>query len=295
MSRKTSPFRKTTLAACVIFAAPALLYAQEEPTIKWVDATYNEDRPMTRMAAPDDLQDPGAIEISSANGTADRSAAAPTSNIQRASAVTPVNQPQTNLRTFVGQPVETQSRTVIESQPQETTTQQTVVQYSAPPTTTSEPRTVIYDNPQPIQQQEVRRVEYPAYQTQTSYYVEPVNPNPWHSINNGVQRVQYTAPATYSAPTTTIGNPVVVNRPVTTIAYQNPPVVQSPVIQTPVVTGTVPVPDATVYPVDRTSFRPVLPIIPMNNNSYVGRGLLGQPKVYTEGQPIRNSLRYILP
>lgn len=294
MSRMTKS-RKTTLAACVIFAAPALLYAQEEPTIKWVDATYNEDRPMTRMAAPDDLQDPGAIELSSANGTADRSTSASASTVQRASAVTPINQPQTNLRTFVGQPVETQSRTVVQSQPQETTTQQTVVQYSAPPTATAEPRTVIYDNPQPIQQQEVRRVEYPAYQTQTSYYVEPVTPNPWHSINNGVQRVQYTAPATYSAPTTTIGNPVVVNRPVTTIAYQNPPVVQSPVIQTPVVTGTVPVPDATVYPVDRTSFRPVLPIIPMNNNSYVGRGLLGQPKVYTEGQPIRNSLRYILP
>lgn len=279
-------FRKTTLAACVMFAAPALLYAQDEPTWKWVDATYNEDRPMTCMAAPDDLKDPGAIELSSANGTADRSA-----NVQRASAITPVNQQptpvyrqgvpeqETVLRTYVGQPVETPSRTVVESQSKET-----IVQYS------SQPRTVIYDNPQPIQQQEVRRIEYPAYQTQTSYYVEPVNPNPWHSINNGVQRVQYTAPAAYSAPVTTMGNPVVVNRPVTTIAYNNPPVVQAPVI-----TGTVPVPNATVYPVDRTSFRPVLPIIPMNNNSYVGRGLLGQPKVYTEGQPIRNSFRYILP
>ncbi|QDU73946.1 hypothetical protein Pan97_09460 [Bremerella volcania] len=266
-------FRKTTLAACVMFAAPALLYAQDEPTIKWVDATYNEDRPLTRLAAPGDLKDPGAIELSSSNGTAD-----PSSTVQRASAITPINQQETVLRTYVGQPVETPSRTVVESQPQ-----QTVVQYS------NEPRTVIYDNPQPIQQ-EVRRVEYPAYQTQTSYYVEPVNPNPWHSINNGVQRVQYTAPATYSAPVTTIGTPVVVNRPVTTIAYNNPPV-----IQTPIVTGPVPVPNAAVYPVDRTTFRPVLPIIPMNDNSYVGRGLLGQPKVYTEGQPIRNSLRYILP
>jgi len=276
MSRKTTPFRKITLSACVFLAAPALLFAQEEPTWKWVDATYNEDRPMTRMASPGDLKDPGAIELSSPNGTADRSA-----NVQRATAITPINQEETVLRTYVGQPVETPSRTVIESQSQET-----IVQYS------SEPRTVVYDNPQPIQQQEVRRIEYPAYQTQSSYYVEPVNPNPWHTINNGVQRVQYTAPATYSAPVTTVGNPVVVNRPVTTIAYNNPPV-----IQTPVVTGTVPVqvPNATVYPVDRTAFRPVLPIVPMNNNSYVGRGLLGQPKVYTEGQPIRNSFRYILP
>ncbi|MFN3148236.1 hypothetical protein [Bremerella sp.] len=274
MSRKTIPIRKTTLAACVMLAAPALLYAQDEPTIKWVDATYNEDRPMTRMAAPGDLREPGAIELSSSNGTADQS-----TSVQRASAITPINQQETVLRTYVGQPVETPSRTVVQTAPQET-----VVQYSG------EPRTVIYDNPQPIQQQEVRRVEYPAYQTQTSYYVEPVNPNPWHSINNGVQRVQYTAPITYSAPVTTVGNPVVVNRPVTTIAYNNPPVIQAPVV-----TGTVPVPDATVYPVDRTSFRPVLPIIPMNNNSYVGRGLLGQPKVYTEGQPIRNSLRYVLP
>ncbi|WDI43514.1 hypothetical protein [Bremerella sp. P1] len=272
-------FRTTTLAACVMFAAPALLYAQEEPTIKWVDATYNEDRPMTRMAAPGDLKEPGAIELSSANGTADQS-----TNVQRASAITPINESETVLRTYVGQPVQTPSRTVVETESQET-----IVQYSG------QPRTIVYDNPQPIQQQEVRRVEYPAYETQTSYYVEPVNPNPWHTINNGVQRVQYTAPATYSAPVTTVGNPVVVNRPVTTIAYNNPPVVQAPVVQAPVVTGTVPVPNATVYPVDRTTFRPVLPIIPMNNNSYVGRGLLGQPKVYTEGQPIRNSLRYVLP
>jgi len=290
LSRKTL-LRKTTLAACVMFAAPALLVAQEQPTFKWVDATYNEDRPMTRMAAPDDLQDPGAIELSSANGTADRSAA-----VQRAAAITPVNQQPTPAyrqqvtqqqpatRTYVGQPVETQTRTVVESPAQET-----VVQYS------NEPRTIVYENAQPIERQEVRRVEYPAYQTQTSYYVEPVNPNPWHSINNGVQRVQYAAPATYSAPTTTIGNPVIVNRPVSTITYNNPPVLQSPAVQAPVVAGTVPVPNATVYPVDRTTFRPVLPIVPMNNNSYVGRGLLGQPKVYTEGQPIRNGLRYILP
>ncbi|MBA2116345.1 hypothetical protein [Bremerella alba] len=284
-------FRKTTLAACVMFAAPALLYAQDEPTWKWVDATYNEDRPMTRMAAPGDLNDPAAIELSSANGTADRSA-----SVQRATAITPINQQpapayqevveqDTVLRTYAGQPTQSPSRTIVESQSEET-----IVQYSGQPQYSSQPRTVIYDNPQPIQQQEVRRVEYPAYQTQTSYYVEPVNPNPWHSINNGVQRVQYTAPAAYSAPVTTMGNPVVVNRPVTTIAYNNPPVVQAPVV-----TGTVPVPNATVYPVDRTSFRPVLPIIPMSNNSYVGRGLLGQPKVYTEGQPIRNSFRYILP
>ncbi|MHC2067938.1 hypothetical protein ACYFX5_10730 [Bremerella sp. T1] len=276
-------FRKTTLAACVMFAAPALLSAQEQPAVKWVDATYNENRPMTRMAAPGDLKEPGAIELSSANGTAN-----PSQDIQRTSAVTPINnQSQSVLRTYVGQPIESESRTVVQSQSSvvvESPPQETIVQYS------NEPRTIVYDNPQPMPQQEVRRVEYPGYQTQTSYYVEPTNPNPWHTINNGVQRVQYTAPATYSTPMTTTGNPVVVNRPVTTIAYNNPPVVQ-----TPVVTGTVPVPNATVYPVDRTSFRPVLPIIPMNNNSYVGRGLLGQPKVYTEGQPIRNSLRYILP
>jgi hypothetical protein len=28
-------------------------------------------------------------------------------------------------------------------------------------------------------------------------------------------------------------------------------------------------------------------------NSYVGRGIFGQPKVYVPGQPIRNALRYL--
>ncbi|PQO36051.1 hypothetical protein DTL21_08990 [Bremerella cremea] len=276
-------FRTTTLAACVMFAAPSFLSAQQPA---W-NATSNnqfDSRPMTRLAAPKDLNDPNAIELSSSRGTADR-----VGDIQRISAVKPIShQGETSvMRTYVGQPVTSQTRVVAETEVDET-----VTRYS------SAPQTIVYDNPQPITQQQVRRVEYPSnYQTQTSYYVQPVRqPGTWHSVGETVQRVEYNAPVTYSAPVaTTTGTPVTVYRPTTTIAYNNPPVTSIPVATPPVVTQAVPVPNATVYPVDRTAYRPVLPIIGMPNNSYVGRGLLGQPEVYTEGQPIRNALRYIFP
>ncbi|GAA4426968.1 hypothetical protein [Bremerella cremea] len=280
-------FRKTTLAACVMFAAPAAIYAQA-PTWKWVDATYNEGHPITQMAAPGDLKDPNAIALSSSNGTADQ-----TRTIQRTSAMQNIGgqptpaQRNSTVRTYVGEPIQSLNPTAYTPP----SSQETIVQYS------NEPRTVIYDNPQPLQQQTtVQRVEYNSYPTESTYYVEPVQPNAWHTINNSVQRVQYNTPAAYSTPVySTTGTPVTVYRPVTQVTYNNPPVGTAPVLSPPIVSAPIAVPPAAVYPVDRTSFRPVLPIFSMSDNSYVGRGLLGQPKVYTEGQPIRNSLRYVLP
>ncbi|PQO28323.1 hypothetical protein [Blastopirellula marina] len=276
-------FRTTTLAACVMFAAPSFVFAQQPV---W-NATNNQpfdSRPMTQLAAPQDLRDPNAIQFSSSQGTANR-----VGDIQRTTAVKPIAQQTAapTMRTYVGQPVTSQTRVVAETEVDET-----ITRYPA------QPRTIVYDNPQPITQQQVRRVEYPAnYQTQTSYYVQPVpQPGTWHSVGETVQRVEYNTPVTYSAPiATTTGTPVTVYRPTTTIAYNNPPVNSIPVVAPPVVSQSVVVPNATVYPVDRTAYRPVLPIIGMSNNSYVGRGLLGQPEVYTEGQPIRNALRYIFP
>ena len=44
----------------------------------------------------------------------------------------------------------------------------------------------------------------------------------------------------------------------------------------------------------RTSgYRPLWPVVTMPPNYYFGRGILGQPKVYVPGQPIRNVLRYL--
>ena len=289
-------FKTTTLAACVIFAAPAVTYAQQ--------SNYDATRPITRMAAPADLNDPNAIDLSSARGTASR-----VGNAQQATNVQPIAQTPSNAiatasqypnqqsssstRTYVGYSAPTQTRVVAAPPAEQTTTQ-----YVSPP------RTIVYDNPRPIQTQpvptqQVQRVQYPAnYPTRTTYYAPPVQQaGTWHSVGETVQRVEYNSPVTYSAPvTTTSGTPVTVYRPTTTIAYNNPPVSGVPVVAPPVVASQpVVVPDATVYPIDRTTYRPVLPIVGLNNNSYVGRGLLGQPEVYTDGQPIRNALRYLFP
>lgn len=284
-------FKTTTLAACVIFAVPAVIYAQQ--------SNYDPARPITRMVRPSDLNDPNAIDFSSTRGTAN-----PVGNVQRTTLMKPIahsasntaattTQSSSNTRTYVGYSAPTQTRVVAAPPVERTTTQ-----YVSPP------RTIVYDNPQPIQTQpiqtqQVQRVQYPAnYPTRTTYYTPPVQqPGTWHTVGETVQRVEYNSPVTYSAPvTTTSGTPVTVYRPTTTIAYNNPPVSGVPVVAPPVVASQpVVVPDATVYPIDRTTYRPVLPIIGMSNNSYVGRGLLGQPEVYTDGQPIRNALRYLFP
>ncbi|RCS49313.1 hypothetical protein DTL42_12315 [Bremerella cremea] len=272
-----------------MFAAPSFVFAQQ-PVWNATNSNQFDPRPMTQMAAPQDWNDPNAIEFSSTRGTANRVGA-----VQRTTAMQPISTTQQiaqqtaspNTRSYANQPVTSQTRVFTETEVDET-----VTRYP------SQPQTIVYDNPQPIVQQQVRRVEYPAnYQTQTSYYAQPVQqPGTWHSVGETVQRVEYNAPVTYSAPVvTTTGTPVTVYRPTTTIAYNNPPVNSVPVMTPPVVSQPVVVPNATVYPVDQTAYRPVLPIIGMSNNSYVGRGLLGQPEVYTEGQPIRNALRYIFP
>jgi hypothetical protein len=43
------------------------------------------------------------------------------------------------------------------------------------------------------------------------------------------------------------------------------------------------------------NYRPVLPLAPMPETYYAGQGILGQPKLYVPGQPIRNLLRYLGP
>jgi hypothetical protein len=43
------------------------------------------------------------------------------------------------------------------------------------------------------------------------------------------------------------------------------------------------------------AFRPILPLAAMPGAYYVGRGILGQPKLYVPGQPIRNALRWLTP
>ena len=43
------------------------------------------------------------------------------------------------------------------------------------------------------------------------------------------------------------------------------------------------------------TYRPLLPVIPMPDQYYFGRGMLGQPKLYVPNQPLRNFVRYLSP
>ena len=57
-------------------------------------------------------------------------------------------------------------------------------------------------------------------------------------------------------------------------------------------------PTTAAYPIAQSgySYRPVNTALPTQaNGTYVGRGLIGQPKAYVDGQPLRNFFRFLTP
>lgn len=59
-----------------------------------------------------------------------------------------------------------------------------------------------------------------------------------------------------------------------------------------------PPPPMTVMPVQVgpvVTYRPLVPVVPVPAQYYLGQGLLGQPKLYVPDQPLRNFLRYLSP
>ena len=83
------------------------------------------------------------------------------------------------------------------------------------------------------------------------------------------------------APPALLGTPTVTYRaasPGPLVLPPPPPLVAHPVQVGPVVT-----------------YRPLVPVVPMPSQYYVGQGLLGQPKLYVPAQPVRNFLRYLSP
>lgn len=82
-------------------------------------------------------------------------------------------------------------------------------------------------------------------------------------------------------PPTLLGTPMVMDRganPGPLVLPPPPPLVTRPGQVGPVVT-----------------YRPLVPVVPMPTQYYVGQGLLGQPKLYVPAQPVRNFLRYLTP
>ncbi len=43
------------------------------------------------------------------------------------------------------------------------------------------------------------------------------------------------------------------------------------------------------------AYKPIVPIVPAYPNAVVGRGIIGQPKAYVPGQPLRNAIRFVTP
>ncbi|MGY8768098.1 MAG: hypothetical protein ACKVH8_06680 [Pirellulales bacterium] len=83
--------------------------------------------------------------------------------------------------------------------------------------------------------------------------------------------------------------PSYVNPPATTIRYTTPPptIRYAPIVAVP--------PVLVVEPKRNTTFKPVIPFTGVPNNYSVGQGMLGQPKLYMDQQPVRNFFRYLLP
>jgi hypothetical protein len=81
--------------------------------------------------------------------------------------------------------------------------------------------------------------------------------------------VWYSAPAASIAPSLSVpaAAPAVIAAPVTTVVGTAPTIV----------------------------YRPVTAVVPVQTSYYVGSGLIGQPKVYVTGQPVRNTLRFLSP
>ena len=84
-----------------------------------------------------------------------------------------------------------------------------------------------------------------------------------------------------TAPPAASGGPVITYAPSaagTLVLPPPPPVATVPVQIGPVVT-----------------YRPLVPVVPVPAQYYLGRGLLGQPKLYVPDQPLRNFFRYLGP
>ena len=118
---------------------------------------------------------------------------------------------------------------------------------------------------------------YPSYPVNTVANTQVVNSVP-------VQQTSYynSTPYVANSPTQVTYSPIVGNdccnpcQPIQTVAYQAP--VQTIAYQQP------------VQPIAAAP-QPGL----IDGKWYVGKGLLGRPKLYAEGQPIRNAFRTILP
>lgn len=93
-------------------------------------------------------------------------------------------------------------------------------------------------------------------------------------------------PVIVSAPTVWTSSPAAADRPPVLIME---PIPQALVADQKQVYTPLPYPGQT----PTVTYKPLVPLMTVPQQYYFGRGIIGQPKIYVPGQPIRNFLRYL--
>jgi hypothetical protein len=142
----------------------------------------------------------------------------------------------------------------------------------------------------------------PAFRAPTiqrvAYYQANKQPTAWSSLRGQtpVQTTTYdaanVAPSLLS-PTATAGASCCQATATPPRSVMQP--ISGPYCPTPANFAAVPTAYPQLVAVPTVSYRPVVALRPMPATYEVGRGLLGQPKLYVPKQPVRNFIRYISP
>ncbi len=123
-------------------------------------------------------------------------------------------------------------------------------------------------------------------------------PMAWTSVRTQtpVQHVAYKqadiAPSLLSPPTPT-GNTYYQSTATPPRSKMQP--INGPGCVPPAYINASPAPYPQLVAVPTVTYRPVMALRPMPGSYEIGRGLLGQPKLYVPNQPVRNFLRYVSP
>ena len=176
-----------------------------------------------------------------------------------------VQRPVVTPRTFVVQPAPVVVQRPVVVQPAPVLVQRPVVVARPIPVSQNAPGVVVQPSPVVVQR-------VPATGTVVTESV-PSSHTVW-----------YSAPAASVAPTLTT-TPGVIS---STTQYETVGSVTPSYVApapAPLVVGVAP---TVVY-------RPVVSPVAIPSAYYIGSGLVGQPKVYVQGQPVRNALRYVSP
>ncbi len=114
-----------------------------------------------------------------------------------------------------------------------------------------------------------------------------VNYVPYQAFSIGPGQLPQTANPVFANTVPQLGSPAVGTPPLVTNATGG-----GPVFIPPTATYTIPGYNAAAT---NSPYRPVVRLQNLPPGTYVGQGIIGQPKAYVDGQPMRNLFRYILP